>query len=183
MSPQKRWATRDSFVPGCLGRRWTYGSGFVLAQRSEHVGDFIEGFEFMESLSTTTDFPNSLGTSEDEDTDNGSYSIVESHRFGEELAVFGDATVVTDDPACVALVHQLLEGTLDRRFLERHDGIAIGLLVARVGQRVDRERIVLGCGHFLFDQGTDDAGFDLCEDWIHIGNHRTHGEGRAKRTA
>ena len=62
-------------------------------------------------------------------------------------------------------MHQVLrrervEGLLHRALVELEDGIAIALLVAGVGQCVERQRVLIGRGDRLLDQAADDARFD-----------------------
>jgi len=45
-------------------------------------------------------------------------------------------------------------------FVERHYRIAIVLLIASVEQRIQRQRIVVGCGDVLFDECAQHASFD-----------------------
>jgi len=78
----------------------------------------------------------------------------------ETVLVLGDAAaeaaVLADQVALDEQVDRLLHG----RVIELQHRVAIALLVAGVHQRVERERILLGRGDFLFDQAGDDAGFE-----------------------
>lgn len=53
-----------------------------------------------------------------------------------------------------------MKGAPDSFFVEVHHGIAVGFLIGSVLERVQGERIVVGCGDFLFDQAAEDAGLD-----------------------
>ena len=58
----------------------------------------------------------------------------------------------------------VVEGIANRGFVQSHHWVAIIFLIAGVDQGVERERVVVGCGDVFFDQGAEDAGFDIGEE-------------------
>ena len=58
---------------------------------------------------------------------------------------------------------QRIERALNLRLGGFHDRLAIRLLIARRDQRVERQRVVLGCRHLLFGQTSQDADLQRLE--------------------
>ena len=52
-----------------------------------------------------------------------------------------------------------MEGLAHIILIEIHYRFAIGALVARVDERIHRERVVVGRGDFFFDERAQDSGF------------------------
>src|SRR6185437_5476302 len=70
------------------------------------------------------------------------------------------------------LPDQMVQSILDRRLVHRHGWIAVTLLVARVDQRVQGQRILVRCRYLFLDQAADNA----CLEWrkldVHVGISR-----------
>ena len=80
------------------------------------------------------------------------------------MLVLGDAGVV--DRSCEGEVFESVECLADVFFGELEDGVAAGALVAGVDEGVEGERVALGRGDFLFDEGAEDAELDGVE--LHV---------------
>ena len=92
---------------------------------------------------------------------------IEIESFLEPVLVFGDAAVRTADGADQRLLTKRMKRFADRGFVERHDGIAIGFLVTRVRECVERKGVVLGSGDFFFNQGAENAALDVGQEKVH----------------
>ena len=75
------------------------------------------------------------------------------------MAIFGDAAAVACLFADPVFPDQLIHCVLDGYLVEIEDRIAIALLVAGIGQCVQRQRVLLRCRDLLFNQASDDARF------------------------
>jgi len=62
----------------------------------------------------------------------------------------------------------MIESSVNVVFVEMQNGIAVRPLVAGVGERVERERVILGRGDFFFDESTEDARFDGRQRDLHV---------------
>src|ERR1700682_4866377 len=64
-------------------------------------------------------------------------------------------------------LRQPVEHRLHGRLLEREHRVAIGLLVAGVLQRIERQRVLIRGGHLLLEQPADDARLERIVQDIH----------------
>ena len=80
-------------------------------------------------------------------------------RVAEQVLVFGHAVAIAALFADEALLGQLIDELLHRCLVQVEHRVAVALLVAGVGERVQRQGILFRGGDFLFDQAADDAGF------------------------
>ena len=108
-----------------------------------------------------------LRTAQQEDAEDGGLSAGEVEHFLQAMLVFGDAAVGTTRRSGQILVVQVVERLTHRRFVERHDRVAIVFLVAGVDQRVQGERIVIRRGDIFFCQGAKNSGFDAVQEDAH----------------
>src|ERR1022692_4756250 len=58
--------------------------------------------------------------------------------------------IVAADARGQSLGPQSTQRRLHRIFVVRHHRLTVGFLIARVHQRVERERVILGCGDLFF---------------------------------
>src|SRR6056297_2016515 len=94
----------------------------------------------------------------------------------EAMPVASDTT--TDAAAAVrhqVLFHQPVEDVLDLAAAELEHGVAIAFLVARYGQRIERQRILIWRRDFFLDEAADDAGFQGGQLCAHFCSPRTAG--------
>ena len=105
-----------------------------------------------------------MGAAEDEEADEGGLVAAEIEDGADAVLVLGDAGVAIGSGE--ALLFKSVEGLADLLLVEVKDGVAAGVLVARVDERVQRERIVLGRGDLFFDESAEDAELDLVE--VHV---------------
>ena len=61
------------------------------------------------------------------------------------------------------LLAQTLDRTGHRRLVIAHDRTAVRFLIAGVDEGIERKRIILGRGHVLFDQRTENADFNITQ--------------------
>src|SRR6185437_14042853 len=60
------------------------------------------------------------------------------------------------------------EGLTDGDLVQLHDGVTAGFLIAGVDERVERQRVVLGGGDFLFDEGSEDPRLNCSQQKLHL---------------
>ena len=68
----------------------------------------------------------------------------------------------------VGLPEHTGEGVAYGVFVKIHDRLAVVFLIARVHQRVQRQRIIVRRGDVFLDQGAEYASFDRSEMDIHV---------------
>jgi hypothetical protein len=61
----------------------------------------------------------------------------------------------------------VIESFADFALFHMHNGIAVGFLIASVGERIQGERVIFRRGDFFFDESTEDASFDGCQCELH----------------
>ena len=79
------------------------------------------------------------------------------HTASNAITVNSNSITVTG-PAGETMVLKTPQREADFFLIELHDRLAVGQLVAGVDQRVERERIVVRGGDFLFNQGAENPG-------------------------
>jgi hypothetical protein len=65
------------------------------------------------------------------------------------------------------LLRERIQRLLHRALVQLQHRVAIALLVARVRQRIERQRVLVRSGDRLLDQAADDAGFERGELDVH----------------
>jgi len=126
----------------------------------------VEILEVVHALGAGADFAGGLRATQEQDAKDGDFVAMEIESFIEAVLVFGDAAVATCG-AGEGLVAEGAQGLADGVLVEIHDGFAIRFLVAGVEERVEGEWVVFGSGDFFFDEGAQDAGFDVVKEDVH----------------
>src|SRR5262245_8471112 len=78
-------------------------------------------------------------------------------RLVEQVPVLRDARARARRQACPADLTEALRRGAHSRLVVVHDGLTVRRLVAREPQRVERQRILVGCRPLLLDQAAEDA--------------------------
>jgi hypothetical protein len=115
-------------------------------------GEIVEG---VESVGAATEFAGSLRAAEHEETQDGGLIAAEIEDSADPVLVLGDASIA--DCGDEGKVFEQVEGLANLFLGEIKHRVAAGALVARIDQRVERERIVLGRGDLFFDKGAQYA--------------------------
>ena len=157
-------------VAGFLGARLTREDfderRVALHEELEGGLHAVEILEVVHALGAGAEFAGGLRAAQEQDAEDGDFVSMEIESFVEAVLVFGDA-IVAAGGAGESLIAERAQGVADGIFIETHDGFAIGFLVAGVEERVEGQWIVFGSGDFFFDEGAEDAGFDVVEEDVH----------------
>jgi len=121
----------------------------------------------MHAVGSSAEFARRLRATEKQDAKDGDFVAVEIETFLEAVFVLGNAAVRSADGADQRLAVEGMESLADGGFVESHYRIAIRFLVAGVDEGVQRERVVFGSGDFFFDEGAEDAAFDVGKKYVH----------------
>jgi hypothetical protein len=140
--------------------------GIAFDQEIEGGVYGVEVVELVEALGAGAEFAGRLRAAEEKDTEQGDFVAMEIEDFVQAMLEFGDASIGGGGAGQAVLVEGV-NGTADGVFVEGHDRIAIGFLIAGVEEGVEGEGIVFGRSDFLFDEGAQDAGFDFIQNDIH----------------
>lgn len=156
------------FLGAGLAREQSDERRLALHEALEGRVDFAEVGKGMHALGAAAQFTGSLRTAEEEFAENGDVRSEKIERFLEAVLEFGDARIGGGGAGVAELIKGAKSGA-DGVFVEGHEGIAVGFLVAGVDEGVERERVVLGRGDFFFDEGAEDAGLYFRECGKHGG--------------
>jgi hypothetical protein len=140
-----------------LARHQVLQAGLYSAQVVERVHAF----------GAAAKFAGRLGTTEQQDTEDGDFVAIEIEGFLEAVFVLRNAAVRGADVASEGLLVERMQGLTNGGFVEIHGRIAVRFLVAGVDEGVQGERVVLGCGDLFFDQGAEDPAFDFIQKDVH----------------
>ena len=135
-----------------------------MLQAGLHGAQVVEG---MHAFGAGAKFAWGLGSTQQQDAENGGLVTIEIEGLLEAVLVLGHAGVQGAHGADQGLSVQRMQGLADGGFVEGHDRIAIRFLIASVDQGVQRERVVFGSGSFLFDEGPQDPAFDFVQEDAH----------------
>jgi hypothetical protein len=119
--------------------------------------DGAERAERVEPLAAALQLAGSLGAAQEEHGDERELGRHEVECLLEEVAVLRHAAARAAGEARPAAPGELVDGGADLRLVVAHDGLAVRGLVAREPQRVQRERIDVGCRPLLLDQAAEDS--------------------------
>jgi hypothetical protein len=128
------------------------GAGGQALQRGLDCGKIVEG---VEAICAAAELTWGLWAAEHEKTEDGGLVTAQVKDGADAVLVLGDAGVV--DRSDKSEVFKGMESLPDFFFGEIEDRVATRTLVACVEQGVERERIVLGRGDLLFNEGAEDA--------------------------
>jgi hypothetical protein len=84
------------------------------------------------------------------------------------VLVLGDAAVRAVEDVDEILRAQALDRVGHLALAVLHDGVAVGNLVARMHQRVHRQRVVVRRRHLLLDERADDTHLRLGQKCVHV---------------
>ena len=158
-------------VTGFLGARLprkNFGErGLALHQMSEAGLHGAQVVERMHAFGAGAKFAWGLRATQQQNAEDGDFVAIKVESFLETVFVLGDTAVRGADGADQGLAVERMQGLADGGFVEIHDRIAVRFLVARIGQSVQRKRVVLGRGDLLFDQRTQDTAFDFVQEDVH----------------
>src|SRR5581483_5254891 len=118
--------------------------------------DFLEA---VHTLGAAAELAGRLRAAQKEDADERGLSAAEVECFAQPMFIFGDTPVGGARAPGEAIVFEAMQGVAYRIFIEIHDRLAVGTLVARVDQRVERHGVILGRGDFLLNQSAENTGF------------------------
>ncbi len=136
-------------------------------QRRLHV---VKVFKGVEALGAPAQFAWSLRAAQQQDAEDGDLTSSEIKRFVNAMFVLRDTRIGAARGTGEILRLQTVECAANLFFGESGHGFAIVLLVTGVDQCIERERVVVGSGDVLFDEGTEDAGFSERER-VHARNY------------
>ena len=140
-----------------------------LLQTGQHVGDFVER---MQALGAAAQFAGSLRPAQQQHTHQRRLGATEIERLAQPMLVLGHAAIRGPRAAGQPHIFKPMQSLAHRFFIQIHDRLAVGALIACVHQRVQRERIVVGRGRFFFHESAQYAGFGGGEyNGLH-GRHR-----------
>ncbi len=121
----------------------------------------------MHTLGAAPQLARGLRAAEQQLAKNGGFAAVEVESFLQPMLVLGDATVRGADRTRQRIVIQCAKCTANGVFVQIHDRIAIGFLVARVDERIQGKRIIIRCGDFLFPKSGENSDFDFIQYEVH----------------
>ena len=111
--------------------------------------------------------PRSSSTQSDAELLLGEFQRAE-FGIAKAMLVLRDAAAVPGrSVAHHVLLHQRIDGLLHHGFGQFEHRLAVGLLIAGVGEGVERQRILIRRGDFLLDQAADHARFVRREFDVH----------------
>ena len=128
------------------------GAGGEAVERGLDLGEVVEREE---AVGAAAEFAGGLRASEEEETEDGGLVAAEIEDGAGAVLVLGDAGVA--DGSDEGKLFEGVDGLADLIFGKVEDGVAAGALVARADEGVKGERVVLGSGDFLFDEGAENA--------------------------
>jgi hypothetical protein len=145
---------RAGFVVGWVGS----GASREALERGLDSGQVVEG---VETVGATAKFAGGLGAAEHEEAEDSGLVAAQVEDGADTVLVLGDAhgwfSEAVADRGDEGEVFERVEGLTNLLLGEIEHGIAAGALIARVNQRVQRERIVFGRSDLFFDEGAEDT--------------------------
>jgi hypothetical protein len=139
-----------------LARKNFYERRFAAHEEIEGRVDGGEIVELVEAVGAGAELAGRLRTAEKQDAEESDLVAMKIVDVLKAVLELGDAAV-GGGGAGEAVLIQRRESLADSVFVEGHDRVAIGFLVAGVEDGVEGQRVVFGSGDFFFDQGTEDA--------------------------
>ena len=121
----------------------------------------------MHAFAAGTEFAGRLRPPQQQHADESGFAPVEIEDFLEAVLIFGDAAVKGIRGAGQTVFFEAADRLADGVFIETHEGIAIGFLVAGIDQGIQGKRIVIRSGDVLLDQRAEHSRFGFVQDNIH----------------
>jgi hypothetical protein len=131
----------------------------VRGEGGERFLDLGERIETEEAFAARAQFADGLRAAQHQHAEQCDLGGREEDGVGEGVLVFRDAAFRAVVNRREPLGAQAIEGAGNLAVVERRDRVAVGELVAGVGEGVERERIILGRREGFFDEGAEDADF------------------------
>ena len=135
--------------------------GLARYQRVQGGFHFLKAGKLMEPVGAGGQFAGGLRPAQHQDAQEGQFGLAEVHHFGEDVFVFGHPTGAAIKDVSQILLAQCFQRPSYRRLVVRSDRRAIVFLIARQHESVKRQRVILGRSHLFFDQGAEDAHFNV----------------------
>jgi hypothetical protein len=126
-----------------------------LLQAGKNIGDLVEA---VEAFGAAAEFAGGLMAAQEEDADERCLGASKVEGFTEPVLILGHAAIGAAGTAREAEILKAVQGQADFFVIEMHYRFAVGELVAGVDECVERLRVVVGSGDFLFDKRPKDAG-------------------------
>ncbi len=145
-------------MPGWRGRTATSDGSRSISFCRPASTSLISSKRCMRSVRPRSS-PGVCGPRSNKHADQRRLGAAEVEGFAKPVLVFGDAPVSGARAACKLLVFEAVQRLAHIVFIEIRYRFAIRALVARVDERIHRERVVVGRGDFFFDERAQDAGF------------------------
>ena len=156
--------------PGLAGQLNDDGTAFPLHQAFQRRFDFEHVGEGAQAAGTTPELAGRLRPAQHQLTEDPELLRRKAQRPEGRITKI---VLILRDTAAISrfLAHEMPLGErvqcpLHAGLVQLHDGIAIALLITRVGQCVQRQGVLIGRGDGLFDQAGDDPCFLGGEHYI-----------------
>ena len=159
-----------SFFRARLTWQQSHKRRFALRKALESGVHAFQIFEGVHARRASSKFARCLRSAQKQLANYGNFRAIKIKCVLKAMLEFGNAAVARADRTYKRLRFQMIQGFADLVFLEMQNWIAVRLLVARVGESVQRERIILRRGDFFFDQRPENACFDGREGDLHVFN-------------
>jgi len=127
---------------------------------AEHLIDLLEARESPQALAALLQLPGGLGAAQHQHREEGDLRFAEPERFVEQVPELDRAARRTARKPRPAPANETVERPPDRWVVVVRDGVALGGLVAREPQRVQRERVGVRRRPLLLDQAAENAKLD-----------------------
>lgn len=156
-----------SFLSAGLARKDSHERRFAFCEALESGLNAFEILECVHAGSASSKFAGCLRPPQEQFANDSDFRPVKIERVLKPMFEFGDAAVACANRAHQRLRFQMIQSSSDFVFFEMQNGIAIRLLVAGVGECIQRERIVFRRGDFFFDERSEYASFGGSESNLH----------------
>jgi hypothetical protein len=158
------------FCAGGFGHEDDERVGFAGGQFVQGVlGGVVVG-EGVHAAGAVAEFGDGLRSAEQKHGKDRQFTAREVEEFAHPVAVLLDAAARFSDEGGEAQFAERFQGGTDVGILVGGDGVAVGFLVAGVGQGVQRERVIVGRGEVFFDERAEYSGFDGVKNEVHTGS-------------
>ena len=158
----------------------------ALRERVEQRLELVDRGELVQTLGALAQLARRLGSAQHQHGEHGELGPAERQRLVEQMAVLRGAAAGTAREPRPAATNEPGDGVADRVLVVVDDRLAASRLVGRQAQRVQRQRIGVGCRALLLDQRTENAqlgGVGLDHRWITTPEPTTHPVDRAPRAS
>ncbi len=125
-----------------------------------HLRQLVEG---VHAIGASSQFSHRLWTPHHELAQHRRLCRTQAHGLVEHVAMFGNPLIGTGYDPYQTLVPHRLQSAGDHLVIKLDDGIAIRLLIAGIGQGIERHRVIFRCRRPFLDQGAEDSFLDGVE--------------------